>query len=348
MNKDHIEAFYKIAGDKFVIVLKEACLKEDYSLRVQFREQVQGNPLNFTISSTPMSRRPPKDYTGTKHDQNTVFVTLYLPSTVSDTAVRRVFQEFGMVHAVSNGTFKGDLRGIRNGKRHVRLTPAGSKHDLPHQVQFPGDGRFFNVLWAEKIVNCKKCLSDHMLSENCDEAMAQRNKYIDEVDNVSQTDSTVQVMGPSDPKAVTNPSTPSVDQDIVTQNVKSDKPMIPDVEEPDHTTGTVITRPVTWEGIPDEVSSDSEPIAPTLPEGVTCIDDSNRDNAASLVPATVTGTEPGCNDALASPNKVNSQIFPNGEVLSSDPISKSDDSLNATATAVATKLSSRIGDKGPP
>ena len=177
--------------------------------------------------------------------------------------------------------------------------------------------------------------------------MAQRNKCLDEEENVSQTDSAVQVMGPSDPEAATKPSIPFVDHDIVNQNEKSDKPMVPDLEESDHVTGPVITRPVTWEGIPDKVPSDSEPIVPTSPERVTCTDDSNRNNAASLVPATDTGTEPGCNDALASPNKVNSQVFPNGEVLSSDPISKSDDSLNATATAEATKLSSRTGDKGP-
>ena len=336
LNKDQFESFYKIAGDKFVIVLKEDRFKEDYLTGVHFREQVQGHPLNFTISSTPMGKKPPKSQIGTRFDENTVFVTMYLPSTISNIAVKKVFQEFGTVHTVFNGTFKGDLQGIRNGKRHIRLTPDGSKHDLPHRVQFPGDNRYFNVLWKEKIVSCKKCLSEHMISISCDKAF--------EENNVSQPDSTIKVTDPNDPKTVTNPSPPSVDQDTV----KSDKPMVPDVEEPDHVTGPAIPEPVTWDSIPDEVPSDSRPIVPALPEGVTCVDDSNRDNAASLVPAKVTGTKPGCNDALASPNKVNSQIFPNGEVLSSDPVSKSDDSLNATATAVATKLSSRLGDKGPP
>ena len=50
--------------------------------------------------------------------------------------------EFGTVHTVFTGRFKDDLRGICNGKRHIRLTPDGSKHDLPYEVQFPGDERF--------------------------------------------------------------------------------------------------------------------------------------------------------------------------------------------------------------
>ena len=187
-----------------------------------------------------------------------------------------------------------------------------------------------------------------MLSVTCEDAMAQRNECPDKEDNVSPTESAVQVMGPRDPEVVTKPSIPPVDHDFVTQNEMPDNPMVPGLEESDHATGPVTTCPLGWEEIPDKVPSDSGPILSTLPERVTCIDGSNRNNAASLVPATDTGTESGCNDALAPPNKVNPQVFPNGEVLSSDLVSKSDDSLNATAIAVATKLSSRTGDKGPP
>ena len=56
---------------------------------------------------------------------------------------------------------------MHNGKRHIQLTPHKLKHDLPHVIQFPEDDRFFKVLWAEKIISCKKCFSRHMLSENC-------------------------------------------------------------------------------------------------------------------------------------------------------------------------------------
>ena len=137
--------------------MKDAQLKETYSLRVQFREQVQNIPLNFDISPNYLGKKRNRNYYGTKFDPNTVFVTLYLPSTISDTAVKKAFMEFGTVHTVFAGRFKDDLQGICNGKRHIRLTPDRSKHDLPYEVQFPGDERFFNVLWAEKIISCKKC-----------------------------------------------------------------------------------------------------------------------------------------------------------------------------------------------
>ena len=104
---------------------------------------------------------------GTRDDPNTIFVTMYLPSTISNTAVQKAFMAFGNVHTVFEGRFKDDLKGIRNGKRHIRLAPNKSKHDLPHEIQFPEDDRFFKVLWAEKIISCKKCFSSHMLSENC-------------------------------------------------------------------------------------------------------------------------------------------------------------------------------------
>ena len=41
IDKNHIQAFYKSAGDKFVIVLNSAKLKETYSSGVHFSEQVQ-------------------------------------------------------------------------------------------------------------------------------------------------------------------------------------------------------------------------------------------------------------------------------------------------------------------
>ena len=47
-----------------------------------------------------------------------------------------------------------------------------------------------------------------MLSVTCEDAMAQRNECPDKEDNVSPTESAVQVMGPRDPEVVTKPSIP--------------------------------------------------------------------------------------------------------------------------------------------
>ena len=110
-------------------------------------------------------------------------------------------------------------------------------------------------------------------------------------------------MGPSDPEVVTKPTISPVNHVIDTQNEMPDNPMASGLEESNHATRPVITRPVRWEDIPDQVPSDLGPILSTLPERATCIDGSNHDIAASLVPATDAGTEPGCNDALAPPKR---------------------------------------------
>ena len=69
---------------------------------------------------------------------------MYLPTTVSNIAVKKSFMEFGEVHTVFAGRYKEtDFKGICNRKWHMRLTPFKSKHDLPHEIQFPDDGRYF-------------------------------------------------------------------------------------------------------------------------------------------------------------------------------------------------------------
>ena len=88
------------------------------------------------------------------------------------------------------------------------------------------------------------------------------------------------------------------------------------------------------------------PVSSRPLEKTTCVDSSNRDNAASFVSANNTETTPGCNDALEPPNKDDPPIL--NDVYVSSPISKANESLEATATVVATKLSSRKADKGPP
>ena len=75
--------------------------------------------------------------------------------------------DFGEVHAVFAGRFRNEFKDICNRKRHVRLTPFKSKHDLPHQIQFVEDNRFFHVMLAEKRILCKKCVTVHMISEAC-------------------------------------------------------------------------------------------------------------------------------------------------------------------------------------
>ena len=119
IDRNHIEAFYKTAGGKFVIVLTNADLKETYSLGINFREQVENMSLNIRLSPTLQRFKERQPYYGSRRDTNTVFVTMYLPSTISDIAVRKAFMQFGDVHTVFARQFKDDLYGIHNGKGHI-------------------------------------------------------------------------------------------------------------------------------------------------------------------------------------------------------------------------------------
>ena len=44
---------------------------------------------------------------------------------------------------------------ISNGKRHIRITPYKTKHDLLHEIFFD-DSQLYQVIWVEKKVSCKK------------------------------------------------------------------------------------------------------------------------------------------------------------------------------------------------
>ena len=82
--------------------------------------------------------------------------------------------------------------------------------------------------------------------------------------------------------------------------------------------------------------SDTGTCSSALQEKAICVDSPNRHNAASLIPTDVSGTTPGCNDALGPPNKEDPSTFSNSEIHASNPVSKSNESSNATATVMAT------------
>ena len=63
---------------------------------------------------------------------------IFFPTTVSDTALKNVFLEFGEVHDVFDGKFKNPYNNISNGKCHIRIIPYKTKHNLPHEIFFDG------------------------------------------------------------------------------------------------------------------------------------------------------------------------------------------------------------------
>ena len=80
---------------------------------------------------------------------------MHLPTTISNTAVKKSFMEFGEVHTVFAGWLKDEFKVICNGKRDVCLTPFKSQHGLSHKIKYGEDDRFFYVIWVEKFFFCK-------------------------------------------------------------------------------------------------------------------------------------------------------------------------------------------------
>ena len=128
------QAFYKIANGKFLIVLTDSDLKETFPQELNFQEKIRNDTVNFSILHNPPGQRilRGQNTLGCRNDPNTVFVTMFLPATISHGAVKQAFSEFGEVHTVFAGTYRDNqFKGICNGKRHVRLlTPTRSKQDL--------------------------------------------------------------------------------------------------------------------------------------------------------------------------------------------------------------------------
>ena len=92
---------------------------------------------------------------------NAVFARMFFPTTVSDTAFKKAFLEFGEVHELFGGKYKKPYNNISNGKRYIRITPYKTKHDLPHDDSLM-TLRFFRSCGLRKKYNAKSVCA-HML-----------------------------------------------------------------------------------------------------------------------------------------------------------------------------------------
>ena len=147
-----IGALYKVSPSKFVLVLGSKAAKEKLeSTEIQCRFGDSEISLNFHKRVGPL-----------RNGREPIFVTILLPEFISDQAVRLAFSNFGDVVSV----FKGNTD-IRNGKRHVKIFPAGEDPAiLPRKITFHGRIQR-DVLFAEKVVLCYRCKTRHMLGEDC-------------------------------------------------------------------------------------------------------------------------------------------------------------------------------------
>ena len=151
-----IGALYKVSPSKFVLVFGSQAAREKLQNReIQCRFGDHDLRLSFYKRVGPFrSGREP------------IFVTVFLPEFVSDQAVRLAFSNFGEVITVFKGKHKFN-KNIRNGRRHVKIFPAGGDPEiLPRKITFHGRIQR-DVLFAEKVVLCYRCKTRHMPGENC-------------------------------------------------------------------------------------------------------------------------------------------------------------------------------------
>ena len=90
-------------------------LKDLYSHEINFKGKVGDTDHIYRILPLPPrggNERRRKNF------PNALFVTMFCPTTVSDTTAKKAFLEFGEVH---DGKLKKPFNNISNGKRHIRL-----------------------------------------------------------------------------------------------------------------------------------------------------------------------------------------------------------------------------------
>ena len=134
-----IGALYKVCLSKFVLVFGSKATKEKLAgAEIQCRFGESEIKLNFRKRVDPF-----------RNGKEPILITIFLPEHISDQAFRLAFSNFGEVVSI----FKvrhGFTRKIRNGKRHVKIFPAGEDPAIrPRKISFH-DGVRRDVLFAER------------------------------------------------------------------------------------------------------------------------------------------------------------------------------------------------------
>ena len=133
-----IGALYKVSASKFVLVFGSKAAKE----------KLEGTEIQCRFGDTDISLNFHKRVGPLRNEREPIFVTILFPEFISDQAVRLAFSNFGDVTSVFKGTHKFNKK-IRNGKRHVKIFPAGEDPAiLPRKISFHGKIQR-NVLFAE-------------------------------------------------------------------------------------------------------------------------------------------------------------------------------------------------------
>ena len=97
IGRENIHAFYKIREGIFIVVLINSEIKGTFPQETNFQGEIREKKVNFRLlhnkPDNSRGRRRNQGY----NNEDTVYLTLFLPTLVSDAAVKRLFTEFGEV-----------------------------------------------------------------------------------------------------------------------------------------------------------------------------------------------------------------------------------------------------------
>ena len=130
------------------------------------KEKLAGTEIQCRFGESEIKLNFRKRVGSFKNGKEPTLVTIFLPAHISDQAVRLAFSNFEEVVSILKGRHDFN-RKIRNGKRHVKIFPAGEDPAiLPRKIYFHNGVRR-DVFFTEKVVLCYKCKTRHMLGKNC-------------------------------------------------------------------------------------------------------------------------------------------------------------------------------------
>ena len=151
-----IGALCKFSPSKFVLV---------FGLKMA-KEKLAGTEFQCRFGESEIKLNFPKRVGPLRNGKEPTLVNIFLPEFISNQAVRLAFSKFGEVVSVFKGRHDFN-RKIRNGKRYVKIFPAGGDPTIPpRKISFHGSVQR-DVLFPEKVVLCYRYKTRHMLGENC-------------------------------------------------------------------------------------------------------------------------------------------------------------------------------------
>ena len=139
-----VGALYRVSPSKFVLVFRSKTAKRNF--KVQRSVSISINELILSEMGDSLSLWP----------------FSFLISLVT-TQWSSPFSNFGDVVSVFKGRHN---RKIQNGKKHVKILPAGGDLAiLPKKISFRGRIKR-DVLFVEKVISCYRCKTRHVLGKS--------------------------------------------------------------------------------------------------------------------------------------------------------------------------------------